>query len=218
MRKRLIPAFLLVVTAIVLGSTLFREQVVSAATTPFQNVVVQNTSTNPSPVQQIGTSTTSVSGTVGIDPSKNTVNLGSTDSGHLANIDNAVGNLHFDSSGSLKTTGGPAAPGEVTDRCLDEGIESVWNVPNDGKSHTLCTDDFYVTDITGSGMDDNIGLFFYYQGNLVLVLNGSGNSGAVSYQLDLTHPLHVDQIDGVCGNSSTTCTFNLVVLGNSTGS
>jgi hypothetical protein len=157
----------------VLGSTVFREQIVSAATTPFQQVVVQNTSTNPVPVTQVGTSTTSVTGTVGIDPSKNTVNLGSTDSGHLANIDNAVGNLHFDSSGSLKTTGGPAAPGEVTDRCLDEGIESVRNVPNDSKSHTLCTDDFYAT-TSQLRMDDNIGLFFYYQGNLVLVLNGSG--------------------------------------------
>src|SRR6476646_5350537 len=75
MRKALIPAFVLVVAAIVLGSTLFREQIVSAATTPFQNVVVQNMSTNPIPVQQIGTSTTSVSGTVGIDPSTNTVKL-----------------------------------------------------------------------------------------------------------------------------------------------
>src|SRR4051794_17650054 len=111
MRKALIPAFLLVVAAIVLGSTVFREQVVNAATTPFQNVVVQNTSTNPIPVTQVGTSTTSVTGTVGIDSSKNTVkldssgntvnldssgntvNLDSTDSGHLANVDNTVSKL-----------------------------------------------------------------------------------------------------------------------------
>jgi hypothetical protein len=117
----------------------------------------------------------------------------------------------------MKTTTQPATPGQVTDRCLDGGIESVWSVPNDSKFHTLCTNDFYATDITGSGMDDNIGLFFYYQGDLVLVLNGSSNSGSDSYQLDLTHPLHVDQIDGVCGNASTNCDFNLVVLGNSTG-
>src|ERR1700760_4430168 len=106
MRKRLIVAFLLVVTAVVLGSTVFREQIVSAATTPFQNVVVTNTATNPVQVHQVGTSTTSVSGTVGIDPNKNivgldsnantvkldsngnTVNLDSADSGHLANIEN----------------------------------------------------------------------------------------------------------------------------------
>ena len=227
MRKALIPAFLLVVAAIVLGSTLFREQVVNAATTPFQNVVVQNTSTNPVPVTQVGTSTTSVSGTVGIDPSHNTVkldsnantvNLGSTDSGHLANIDGDLGNLHFDSGGSLKTTSQPAAPGEVTEHCLDGGFESVWTVSNDSKFHTLCTDDFYATDIAATGMDDNIGLNFYYQGNIVLVLNGSSNSGSDSYQLDLTHPLHVDQVAGICGNASTNCAFNLVLLGNSTGS
>ena len=73
MRKALIPALLLVVTAIVLGSTVFREQVVNAATTPFQNVVVTNTSTNPVPVKQVGTSTTTVTGKVGIDTSANTV-------------------------------------------------------------------------------------------------------------------------------------------------
>jgi hypothetical protein len=217
MRKALIPAILLVVTAIVLGSTVFREQIARAATTPFQQVLVQNTSTNPVPVTQVGTSTTSVSGTVGIDPAKNTVNLGSTDSGHLANIEGDLGNLKFDSSGSLKTTSQPAAPGEVTEHCLDEGIESVWSVQNDSKDHTLCTDDFYATDIVATGMDDNIGLFFYYQGNLVLVLNGSSNSGSDLYQLDMTHPLHVDQVDGECGNASTTCNFNLVLLGNSTG-
>src|SRR5439155_3274477 len=126
MRKALIPAFLLVVAAIVLGSTLFREQLVNAATTPFQNVVVQNTRTNPVPVTQVGTSTTSVSGTVGIDSSKNTVkldpngntvNLDLTDSGHLANIESDLGNLKFDSSGNLETTAPMSSPGAVTQHC-----------------------------------------------------------------------------------------------------
>jgi hypothetical protein len=211
----------------VLGSTVFREQIAHAATTPFQNVVVTNTSTNPVPVQQIGTSTTSVSGTVGIDPSKNTVGLDSsantvkldpTDSNNLSNVETDLGNLKFDSSGNLETTAQTASPRAVTEHCLDEGIESVYSVKNDSTDHTLCTDDFYVTDIAATGMDDNIGLAFYYQGNLVLDLNGSSNSGSDSYQLDLTHPLHVDQITGVCGNASTNCNFNLVLLGNSTGS
>src|SRR5215831_9188093 len=104
MRKALIPAFLLVLGAVAHGSPLFREQIVNAATTPFQQVLVQNTSTNPVPVQQVGTSTTSVSGTVGIDPSKNTVkldsggntvNLDSTDAANLANVENDLGNLKF---------------------------------------------------------------------------------------------------------------------------
>jgi hypothetical protein len=211
MRKALIPTFLFVALAVALGTTVFRAQIVNAAAPPppSKPVVVTNTDTNPVPVQQVGTSTTSVSGTV---------NLGSTDSGHLANIDSDVGNLHFDSNGSLKTTSQPAPPGQVTEHCLDGGIESVWTIQNDSKSHTLCNDDFYATDIVGTGMDDNIGLFFYYQGNLVLVLNGSSNSGSDSYQLDLTHPLHVDTVTGECGNASTNCAFNLVLLGNSTGS
>lgn len=49
MRKALIPALLLVLGAIILGATLFPEQIVHAAT-PFTNVVVGNTTSNPVPV------------------------------------------------------------------------------------------------------------------------------------------------------------------------
>jgi len=217
MRKRLITAFLLVVAAIVLGSTVFREQIVSAATTPFQNVVVTNTSTNPVPVQQVGTSTTSVSGTVGIDSGKNTVNIGSTDSGHLANIDNAVGKLNFDGSGNLETTAQTASPGAVTEQCTDGG-SSGWNITHNSEDFPLCSgQDFYVTNVTGSGMDDNLAVDFMDNGNTVLELLGSGVNGADSYQLDLTHPIHVDEIDVSCNNASSDCRFSLAVLGNSTG-
>jgi hypothetical protein len=217
MRKRLIAAFLLVAAAVVLGSTVFREQIVSAATTPFQNVVVTNTNTNPVPVTQVGTSTTSVSGTVGIDPSKDTVNLDSTDSGHLLNIENDLGNLKFDSSGNLETTAQTASPGAVTEQCTDSG-ESAWSITHGSENFPLCSNqDFYATDITASGMDDNMVLDFLYQGNTVLELLGSGINGADSYQLDLTHPIHVDEIDASCNNGLQTCDFSLAVLGNSTG-
>ena len=217
MRKRLITAFLLVVAAIVLGSTVFREQIVSAATTPFQNVVVTNTSTNPVPVQQVGTSTTSVSGTVGIDSSKNTVNIGSTDSGHLANIDNAVGKLNFDGSGNLETAAQTASPGAVTEQCTNGG-SSGWDITHNSEDFPLCSgQDFYVTNVTGSGMDDNLAVDFMDNGNTVLELLGSGVNGADSYQLDLTHPIHVDEIDVSCNNASSDCKFSLAVLGNSTG-
>src|SRR3954451_23136095 len=179
MRKALIPAFLLVATAIVLGSTVFREQVVNAATTPFQNVVVTNTSTNPIPVQQVGTSTTSVSGTVGIDPSKNTVNLDSTDSGHLANIEGDLGKLNFDGSGNLETTAQTASPGAVKEQCTNGG-SSGWGV--NGDNVPLCSkQNFYATDITASGMDDNMAIDFMDSGNVVLELLGSGINGADSY-------------------------------------
>ena len=235
MHKRLIAAFLLVVAAIALGSTLFREQIVSAATTPFQNVVVQNTNTNPIPVQQVGTSTASVSGTVGIDPSKNTVkldsagntvkldsngntvSLDSADSGHLAKIENELGNLKFDSSGNLETTAQTASPDEATGHCVRLGLSTVWAVTNDHAFHSLCSDDFYITDITASGMDDDMQVAFYLKGTLVYELQGASTNGASSYQVDLTHPLHVDDVEAACYNASTSCTFTLALLGNSTG-
>jgi hypothetical protein len=229
MRKALIPAFLLVVAAIVLGSTVFREQIVSAATTPFQNVVVQNTNTNPIPVQQVGTSTTSVSGTVGIDPGKNTVkldsggntvNLDSTDSGHLANIEDKLGKLNFDSSGNLETTAQTSAPGAVIDQCLKDkvGDGGGWDVNNDNTWHTICSEDVSVTDIIAAGMDDSLIVQFLYNGNVVLVLDGSSAQGTDSYQLDLAHPIHIDQIQATCFNSSTSCKFSMAVLGSSAGS
>jgi len=183
MRKALIPAFLLVVAAIVLGSTVFREQIARAATTPFQRVVVQNTSTNPVPVTQVGTSTTSVSGTVGIDPTKNTVKM--------------------------------TSPGAVTQQCFSFG--SRFDVAFGNSRTALCQSDFYVTDITASGMDDDMVVDFEYNGGEVLQLRGSDADGAASYQLDLTHPIHIDEIDAFCDNTSTDCLFSLAVLGNSTG-
>lgn len=226
MRKALIPAFLLVATAIVLGSTVFREQIAHAATTPFQQVLVQNTDTNSVPVHQVGTSTTSVSGTIGIDPGKNTVkldsagntvSLDSTDAANLANVVSDLDNLQFDSSGNLETSAQTASPGAVKEQCLNSGLISGWSINNDDTEHTLCTDDVYATSVSGTAMDDALQLNFYLNGNLVLNLEGSGDGGADSYQLDLSHPLHFDKMTATCANASVNCNFNLVVLGNSTG-
>ena len=219
MRKALIPAFLLVLGAVVLGSTVFREQLVNAATTPFQQVVVQNTSTNPVPVQQVGTSTTSVTGTVGINPGQNTVSLDSTDSAHLANIENALAQLKFDGSGNLET----ASPGAVTEQCLDHDnspANSIWSLPtNNSIDQTLCSgQDFYLTDVTAGGMDDNLVISFLDGNNQVLDLEGSGIfDGSTSFQMDLTHPVHVTDVKAFCANASSNCNFTLLLLGNSTG-
>ena len=226
MRKRLIAVFLLVFVAVVLGSTVFREQIVSAATTPFQQVVVQNTSTNPVPVTQVGTSTASVTGTVGLDPNHNTVkldsvantvSLDSTDAANLANVETALGKLNFDGSGNLETSAQTASPGAVTEQCTDGG-SSGWIITTGSEDFPLCSgQDFYATDISASGMDDNLAIDFLHNGNTVLELLGSGVNGADSYQLDLTHPIHVDEIDVSCNNASSDCQFSLAVLGNSTG-
>lgn len=50
MRKAIIPAFLLVLGSVILGATVLREPIAQAAT-PFTNVIVGNTSSQPVPVQ-----------------------------------------------------------------------------------------------------------------------------------------------------------------------
>jgi hypothetical protein len=49
MRKAVIPAFLLVLGAVVLSVTVFGEPI-AGASIPFSNVIVGNTTTNPVPV------------------------------------------------------------------------------------------------------------------------------------------------------------------------
>ena len=60
MRKALLPTFLLVLGAVILGSTVFREQLAEAASL-FTNVIIGNAVSNPVPVQQ---GTAMVAGTV----------------------------------------------------------------------------------------------------------------------------------------------------------
>ncbi len=185
-----------------------------------------NTSSDPVPVTEQNLDaggnvkvheqgTANVNGTVGIDSSKNTVNLDATDSGRLASIDAATSKLKFDGSGNLETSG---APGSVTQQCSAGGLPSKWFVPRDFYSHALCSGDLYVTDIIGAGMDDELEIQFKYGSSVVMDLWG-GDEGANSYQLDLTHPIHVDDIEAFCFNAFIhgDCNFTLIVLGNSTG-
>src|SRR5262249_25200685 len=153
--------------------------------------IVKNATTNPVPVNQVGTS--SVSGTVGIDPNNNTVNLDSTDSGHLAN----VGNLKFDTNGNLETV--VPAPGAVTQHCLDGDNappNGIWPLKADNNViYTLCSgQDFYLTSLNAGGTDDNLLIQFDDGNNIVLDLEGTGFDGSASYQMDLTHPIHVTDV------------------------
>jgi len=54
MRKAIIPAFLLVLSGLVLGATVLREPLAEAAS-PFTNVIVGNDATNPIPVREQNT-------------------------------------------------------------------------------------------------------------------------------------------------------------------
>ncbi|MEO5965182.1 MAG: hypothetical protein ABIR11_06930 [Candidatus Limnocylindrales bacterium] len=97
----------------------------SGAITPFQQVVIVNTASNPIPIS--GTISGSVN--VGNFPANQNVNvtnlpatqavsgtvsLGTTDGTHLANIDGATGKLTFDGTGNLKTASTPAGPALAT--------------------------------------------------------------------------------------------------------
>ena len=191
MGKALIPAFLLVVAAIVLGSTLFREQVARAAT-PFTNVIVGNTSTNPVPVTVQNTET----------------------NGNIKVHEQGTANVNVTNSSVAVTP-----PGSVSQVCKSNSAvsDSLWVVKNDLDQHSICSGDFYVTNITVAGFDSNAATIeFRYQGNVVLNLLSSPFHGSDSYQLDLTHSLHVDDVEVYC-SAVNPCQFELAMLGNSTG-
>ena len=114
--------------------------------------MVTNTSMNPVPIQQDRHVKANVSGTV---------NLDSTDSGNLSTIESDLGNLKFDTSGNLETTAQTASPGAVTGQCTNGG-SSGWIITHGTENHPLCSgQDFYATDITASGMDDNMAIDFW---------------------------------------------------------
>jgi hypothetical protein len=187
---------LLVVVGVVLGATVFREQIVHAAT-PFQNVVITNTATNPIPVQQAGTS--AVSGTVKLDPSGNTVGLDATDSGHIAATDSHLANLDA------------AASTTVSRVCVN-----VDSIDNDGDAHTICSTDgsWDISTIVATGMDDRMALRFENaNGDVVFALDGAADEGTSMYQLNLPVPLRASKIEAACFNLIDDCGFRLEVLG-----
>jgi hypothetical protein len=245
MRKALVPAFLLVLGAVILGATVFREQLVHAATTPFQNVVVTNTPTNPVNVQQQGTAdvnvtnstvpvheqgTATVTGTVGLDPAGNTVNLGTTDRGrldtanaHLAAIDAATGQLSFDGSGNLKTAPQGTQTVHIDNTSLPVSgpapMQTLYEndgftVSNDNSPHTVDSvgQTVYADYIEVGGLTGDQQVFFYDGSTPELVLLGSVNKGQDTYVLTPTHPVAFDSIQAVCANASD-CQIGMSISG-----
>src|SRR5690348_10791348 len=109
--RRVIVIVALLGTGVVLGATGIGGTIADAAT-PFTNVIIGNTSTNPVPVAEQNLDNGNVrvheEGTATV---AGTVALGSTDSDnldaaatHLSRIDTAASKLAFDGSGNLKTS------------------------------------------------------------------------------------------------------------------
>ena len=67
MRHKVLLALLLIVLSAVLGATVLRDQIATAAS-PFQSVIVGNTADNPVPVKQQGTADVNVTNTLSVQP------------------------------------------------------------------------------------------------------------------------------------------------------
>jgi hypothetical protein len=202
MRKALLAAVLLAIAALALGATVFGGQDVSAATptstTPFQQVLVQNTSTNPVQVQQVGTSSTSVSGTVGIDPGKNTVSLDSTDSANLAAV-----------AGHLKNIEAAGAVTPIKSLCTnDQDLGAL-------SAGTVCSvsGSWDISSIVAEGMDDDVIVDIGYNDDNEMQLLGSDAGGTSVYQLSFPRPVRANNVFVYCNNQVEDCKFMLNILG-----
>ena len=67
MRHKVLLALLLIVLSAVLGATVLRDQIATAAS-PFQSVIVGNTADNPVPVKQQGTADVNVTNALSVQP------------------------------------------------------------------------------------------------------------------------------------------------------
>ena len=168
----------------------------TGAITPFQQVVVVNAPANPIPVTGTVTGTVSVANFPATQPVSGTVDLGTTDSGYLANIDTAAGKLSFDGSGNLKTASTPVAPAVATkfwtDFVLAQGNDST--TTNLGQ--TINATSIVLNAVVGP--DDLNGVFFELNGDRRLTLFGNG-AGDVVVPLPLAIP--INQVTILCSNN-----------------
>jgi|tagenome__1003787_1003787.scaffolds.fasta_scaffold20779051_2 hypothetical protein len=234
MRKILVIGALLL-TGAALGGTVFRGAVADAAT-PFENVIVGNTSTNPIPVvdqhvdngnlrvHEEGTAT--VSGTVALGTTDG-ANLKSA-SDHLTRIDAAASKLSFDGSGSLQVAPQGTQTVHIDNSSLqvsgpapmhtlfaDEGV----TITNDNATHTVPGSDTggptaYADYVSVGGLAGTSAVFFMDGSTPALVLDGPVAHGQESYTLNLTHPVAFTKIQVFCSNP-TPCALEISVSGTS---
>src|SRR6185503_10131744 len=153
--RRILAVTALLGAGVLLGTTGLGGTIADAAT-PFTNVIIGNTSTNPVPVTEQNLDNGNVrvheEGTATV---AGTVSLGSTDANnldsaatHLSRIDSAATKLAFDGGGSLKVAPQGTqtvhvdnsnlhvdGPAPMRTLFADEGI----TVTNDSSTHTIDT-------------------------------------------------------------------------------
>lgn len=159
----------------------------SAVAANVSSVFVTNTASNPVPVTPTGTVPVHEQGTANVNVTNSSISV--------------------------------TPPGAVSQVCKSNSYvsDSLWVVPNDLQPHSICSGDFYVTSITVAGFNSNAAsIEFRYKSTVMLNLLSSPFHGSDSYQLNLTHPLHVDDVEVYCSDVNP-CQFELAMLGNSTG-
>jgi hypothetical protein len=229
MRRILVTASLLTAGAL-LGGTVFKGAIADAAT-PFTNVIIGNTSTEPVPVTEQNVDNGNIrvheEGTAAVS---GTVSLGSADAGnldaaatHLSRIDLAAAKLAFDGGGNLKvapqgtqtvhvdnTSLQVSGPAPMQTLFADEGIQ----VTNDNATHTIDTHNatIYADFVALGGLEGTSAVFFMLGTTPQLVLDGPVGHGQDSYVLNLTRPVAYDSIQVFCSNP-TPCKLGLSVSG-----
>jgi hypothetical protein len=134
-----------------------------------------------------------VSGTVGIDSSKNTVSLDSTDSTNLANVAGHLKNLDTPTK-SLCTPYQDLGSQSDSWVCTTSGT---WDISN----------------LVATGMDDDVIVSVFLNDDVVLELPGSDDDGTSNYQLEFPRPIRANRIGVTCDNQVEDCRFVLNVVG-----
>jgi hypothetical protein len=230
MRKILVTVALLAAGG-VLGSTVLRGTIADAAT-PFQNVIVGNTSTNPVPVveQNLDGGNVRVH-EEGIANVTGTVTLGQTDSNnldsaatHLSRIDTAASKLAFDGSGNLEVAPQGtqtvhvdnsslqvSAPAAMHTLFADEGV----TVTNDNATHTIdstSSETLYADFVNVGGLEGTSAVFLMDGNTTALALDGPVGHGQGDWILNLTRPVAFDSIQVFCSNP-TPCKLGISISG-----
>jgi len=228
--RRIVVIAALLGAGVVLGATGLGGTIADAAT-PFTNVIIGNTSTDPVPVTEQNVDNGNIrvheEGTATV---AGTVSLGSADADnldaaatHLSRIDTAASKLAFDGSGSLKvapqgtqtvhvdnTSLQVSGPAPMQTLFADEGI----TVTNDNATHTIDSKNarLYADFVALGGLEGTSAVFFMNGSTPDLVLDGPVGHGQDSYVLNLTRPVAYDSIQVFCSNP-TPCKLGLTVSG-----
>jgi hypothetical protein len=221
MRRALIPAFLLLLGSTVLGATVLREPLASAATS-----ISSLAAGGSAPVTEQNVDT---NGNIKVhEQGVANVNLTSAGQGaldnanaHLASIDAQTSKLNFDGSGDLKTAPQGTQTVHVDNSSLATSQPAA--TKSFGQSVDISAGDQQFIGFGGvvnasliivAGADDSVFVDFRnaFGGN-ILVLRGSGEDGTDQYELPSSQPIATTGVNFDCRNLIEDCKLSFQVVG-----